>query len=347
MEINLYDLVRENVLKLKPYSSARDEHTDVADIYLDANENPFNWAYNRYPDPYQRTLKNAISQWKKVKAEHIFLGNGSDEIIDLMIRAFCEPQINSIVTIHPSYGMYTVSADINDVEVRYFPLDANFTFETDTLIRYLKPEDKILFLCSPNNPSGNCIDPAIILQICKSFQGLVVVDEAYIDFADTESMLSYVDKIPNLIVMQTLSKAIGGAGIRLGMAFMDPFIVGVLNKIKPPYNINSATQNIALERISDQTLIDAQIKNIKHGRSTLNTCLESLSFVQKVFPSEANFILAKVDDADDLYDFLIHQSIVVRNRNKQYRCEGCLRFTIGTPAEMDSLIKALHAYQKP
>ncbi len=345
MDINLSDLVRENVLRLKPYSSARDEHTDVADIYLDANENPFNWAYNRYPDPYQRTLKNAISQWKKVKADHIFIGNGSDEIIDLLIRAFCEPYKDQIVTIHPSYGMYTVSADINNVNVRYFPLDENFTFDSEKLVKYLQPNDKILFLCSPNNPSGNCIDPAIILHICKSFRGLVVVDEAYIDFAATESMLNYIYRIPNLIVMQTLSKAIGAAGIRLGMAFMDPYIVGILNKIKPPYNINSATQNIALERISDLKVIDTQIKQIIQGRTKMNDCLESLPFVQKVFPSEANFILVKVDDPDDLYKYLLTKGIVVRNRNKQYRCEGCLRLTIGTTDEMESLTKALFSYQ--
>jgi len=345
MDINLSDLVRENVLRLKPYSSARDEHTDVADIYLDANENPFNWAYNRYPDPYQRTLKNAISQWKKVKADHIFIGNGSDEIIDLLIRAFCEPYKDQIVTIHPSYGMYTVSADINNVNVRYFPLDENFTFDSEKLVKYLQPHDKILFLCSPNNPSGNCIDPAIILHICKSFRGLVVVDEAYIDFAATESMLNYIYRIPNLIVMQTLSKAIGAAGIRLGMAFMDPYIVGILNKIKPPYNINSATQNIALERISDLKVIDTQIKQIIQGRTKMNDCLVSLPFVQKVFPSEANFILVKVDDPDDLYKYLLTRGIVVRNRNKQYRCEGCLRLTVGTTDEMESLAKALFSYQ--
>lgn len=345
MDINLSDLVRENVLRLKPYSSARDEHTDVADIYLDANENPFNWAYNRYPDPYQRTLKNAISQWKKVKADHIFIGHGSDEIIDLLIRAFCEPYKDQIVTIHPSYGMYTVSADINNVNVRYFPLDENFTFDSEKLVKYLQPNDKILFLCSPNNPSGNCIDPAIILHICKSFRGLVVVDEAYIDFAATESMLNYIYRIPNLIVMQTLSKAIGAAGIRLGMAFMDPYIVGILNKIKPPYNINSATQNIALERISDLKAIDAQIKQIIQGRTKMNDYLQSLPFVRKVFPSEANFILVKVDDPDDLYKYLLTRGIVVRNRNKQYRCEGCLRLTIGTTDEMESLAKALFSYQ--
>lgn len=345
MDINLSDLVRENVLRLKPYSSARDEHTDVADIYLDANENPFNWAYNRYPDPYQRTLKNVISQWKKVKADYIFIGHGSDEIIDLLIRAFCEPYKDQIVTIHPSYGMYTVSADINNVNVRYFPLDENFTFDSEKLVKYLQPNDKILFFCSPNNPSGNCIDPAIILQICKSFRGLVVVDEAYIDFAATESMLNYIYRIPNLIVMQTLSKAIGAAGIRLGMAFMDPYIVGILNKIKPPYNINSATQKIALERISDLKAIDAQIKQIIQGRTKMNDYLLSLPFVRKVFPSEANFILVKVDDPDDLYKYLLTRGIVVRNRNKQYRCEGCLRLTIGTPEEMESLAKALFNYQ--
>jgi len=344
MDIILSDLVRENVLRLKPYSSARDEHTDMADIHLDANENPFNWAYNRYPDPYQRALKEAISEWKGIKAGNIFIGNGSDEIIDLLIRAFCEPKKDQIVTIHPSYGMYTVSADINSINVRYYRLDENFTFESEELIEYLKPEDKILFLCSPNNPSGNCFEPSAISKICNSFGGLVVVDEAYIDFADTESMLKYLDKIPNLIVMQTLSKAIGAAGIRLGMAFMDPYIVGILNKIKPPYNINSATQKIALERISEQKTIEVQIKQIIDGRSKMNDCLKSLLFVRKVFPSEANFILVKVDDPDDLYSYLLTRGIVVRNRSKQFRCEGCLRLTIGTPEEIDTLTVALNSY---
>jgi len=248
---SVLNLVRPNVAALTPYSSARDEFTSEAKIFLDANENPYNWAYNRYPDPYQSRLKEVIGEWRGIDTRHIFIGNGSDEIIDLLIRAFCEPKVDSILTVRPSYGMYKVSADINDVQIKYHDLDGKFGLNMDSYLESIDTQTKILFLCSPNNPSGNCISIENLSYICQSFYGLVVVDEAYIDFASTPSMLEKIKEFPNLIILQTLSKAMGAAGIRLGMAFMHPDIVTILNKIKPPYNVNSATQEIAINIISD------------------------------------------------------------------------------------------------
>lgn len=345
MKVIFKNLVRKNVLALAPYSSARDEFTEVADVYIDANENPYNWDYNRYPDPYQQTLKNAISEWKNVPAENLFLGNGSDEIIDLLIRGFCEPQIDQILTFNPSYGMYNVSADINHVAVRTFPLDENFEFDRDEFIRKIEPNDKLIFICSPNNPSGNTYSNEDIISICNRFSGLVVVDEAYIDFADTRSMVSYIRQIPNLVVMQTLSKAMGAAGIRLGIGFMDIELVTILNKIKPPYNINEASQKIALSIVKNRKEKMAQVSEILNERAKVTDQISHYKFVKKVFPTEANFVLVRVDDADHLYRYLLSKGIVARNRNKQFRCEGCIRFTIGTPSENQVLMNALNEYQ--
>jgi len=342
----LKNIVRKNVLELSPYSSARDEFTEVADIYIDANENPYNWDYNRYPDPYQNELKKAISKWKEVDVKQLFLGNGSDEIIDLLIRAFCEPKVDSIFTLNPSYGMYKVSADINNVEVRSFPLDEDFEFDTSAFLSAIRPSDKLIFICSPNNPSGNAYQNDQILSICQHFQGLVVVDEAYIDFAETQSMANYIPKVSNLVVMQTLSKAMGAAGIRLGIGIMDPEIVSILNKIKPPYNINEASQKIALSIVKNREEKFRQVNQILSERSRICTLLPKFSFVKKVFPTQANFILVRVDDADDLYHFLLKKGIVARNRNKQFRCKGCIRFTIGTPDENIKLVEALNEYEK-
>lgn len=341
---NISALVRQNVLDLKPYSSARDEYTSVAEVYIDANENPYNWEYNRYPDPYQKQLKESISSWKGVPTDHIFIGNGSDEVIDLLIRAFCEPGVDQVVALNPSYGMYTVSAGINNVGIRYFPLDADFNFDPYSLLNFLTDRDKILFLCSPNNPSGNCIPSSDIIQLCSIFNGLVVVDEAYIDFANSESLISQIKGHSNLVIIQTLSKAMGAAGIRLGMGFADPYIVGILNKIKPPYNVNSATQKIALDRVNNRKESILQIDEIKNEKKLFLETLTSYDFVLKIFSSEANFVLVRVKDADELYHFLSSNGIVVRNRNKQFRCEGCLRFTIGTPAEMVILNDRLLQY---
>ena len=340
----LESLVRKNVLALQPYSSARDEFTSEAEIYLDANENPFNWQYNRYPDPYQKVLKNVISSWKNIAVDQIFLGNGSDEIIDLLIRAFCQPGLDKVVSLHPSYGMYKVSADINQVDIEYFPLDHNFQLDVDGLIKFVQRGVKIVFICSPNNPSGNLFDHEVIEKICHSFDGLVVVDEAYIDFASGQSMTKILHRFPNLVVLQTLSKAMGAAGIRLGMGFMDPFCVKILNKIKPPYNINSATQRIAYDLITNREEKLRQLSQILEEKALLYKSLGTLPFVQQIFPSEANFILARVKDADHLYHYLLEKGIVVRNRNKQFRCEECIRFTIGTPDENALLVKALNDY---
>ena len=345
MKEKLKNLVRKNVLALAPYSSARDEFTEVAEVYIDANENPYNWDYNRYPDPYQSNLKSAISEWKNVPAENWFLGNGSDEIIDLLIRGFCEPQKESILTLSPSYGMYKVSADINNVEVRTFPLDEDFGFDTETLINQFVPSDKLLFICSPNNPSGNTYTNDTILKLCRSFAGLVVVDEAYIDFADTQSMASFVQTTPNLAVLPTLSKAMGAAGIRLGIGIMDQDLITILNKIKPPYNINEASQKIALSIVKNRIEKLKQVSEILDERSKLISKISAYQFVKKVFPTEANFVLVKVDNADHLYNYLLSKGIVARNRTRQFRCEGCIRFTIGTPVENQILLKALDEFK--
>jgi len=343
---SVLNLVRPNVAALTPYSSARDEFTSKAKIFLDANENPYNWAFNRYPDPYQTKLKQAISSWRGIETQHIFIGNGSDEIIDLLIRAFCEPKVDSIITVRPSYGMYKVSADINEVNIKYHDLDEKFGLDFDSLLGCIDNETKILFLCSPNNPSGNCISIENLSHICRSFNGLVVVDEAYIDFASTPSMVTKLKEFPNIIILQTLSKAMGAAGIRLGLAFMHTEIVSILNKIKPPYNVNSATQEIAIDLISDRENIDGQIQQIIAERDALFQFLKTLIFVEDVFPSEANFILVKVKDVFKLYDFLLSKGIVARNRDKEFRCEGCIRFTIGTPEENEQLKQSLLLFQQ-
>lgn len=343
---SVLNLVRPNVAALTPYSSARDEFTSDAKIFLDANENPYNWAYNRYPDPYQKKLKEMIGEWRSINPSHIFIGNGSDEIIDLLIRAFCEPRVDNILTARPSYGMYKVSADINNVQIKYHDLNEKFELDMDSLLACVDIQTKILFLCSPNNPSGNCISIENLSHICQSFNGLVVVDEAYIDFASTPSMLEQLKEFPNLIVLQTLSKAMGAAGIRLGMAFMHPEIVTILNKIKPPYNVNSATQEIAIDIISDRENMVNQINQIKTERATLNQFLRTMTFVEEVFPSEANFILVRVKNVFRLYDFLLSQGIVARNRDKEFRCKGCIRFTIGTPEENEQLKQSLILFKE-
>lgn len=342
---SLLSLVRKNVQQLNPYSSARDEFTDEAEIFLDANENPYNWEYNRYPDPYQNQLKEEIAKWRNVKKESIFIGNGSDEIIDLLIRAFCEPDTDSIISLNPSYGMYKVSAAINNVEVRYFDLDENFKINITSILNYFEKPDKILFLCSPNNPSGNCIAPEDVVLMCKTFHGLVVLDEAYIDFSNTKSLVEMVGLIPNLIVLQTMSKALGAAGIRLGMAFMAPEIVQILNKIKPPYNVNGATQQIAVSILTENEKSNRQISQIISERTKLNEHLKQLNFVVTVYPSEANFILVEVKDADALYKYLLKNGIVVRRRDKEFRCQNCIRITIGTSLENDILIQKLSNFQ--
>lgn len=338
---DLQSLVRKNILNLKPYSCARDEFKGEASAFLDANENPFNNPYNRYPDPLQWKLKESISIKKKVPPTHIFLGNGSDEAIDLLFRVFCEPAVDNVVAIAPTYGMYQVSADINHVEYRKVPLNEDFTFNADRLLDAVDANTKIVFLCSPNNPSGNLLNRNEINKVLDHFGGIVVIDEAYIDFSPEESWLEKLPEYQNMVVLQTFSKAWGLAGVRLGIAFADPQIILYFNKVKYPYNINILTQQLVLEHLQFESRKKAWVELLLKERERMSLLLNHFPFVKKVYPSDANFLLVKVDDAYSVYNYLIDQSIIVRNRNNVLLCEGCLRITIGTADENDLLLKAL------
>jgi histidinol-phosphate aminotransferase len=328
---------------MKPYSSARDEYKDLEAnmVFLDANENPFNSAVNRYPDPQQTALKTLISNQKNVPTNQVLLGNGSDEVLDLIFRAFCEPNQDSILSLPPTYGMYNVLANLNAIENIQVPLASNFELEVDKILANVKTNTKLLFICSPNNPSGNTVDCAAIEQLLSAFNGLVVIDEAYIDFTDETSWTERINSYPNLIVTQTLSKAYGLAGIRLGICYASQEIIAILNKIKPPYNINTLTQDAALKALENKNKVADQIKTILQERNRLAMALETYSFVKKIYPSEANFILIKVDDANKRYDELIKKGIVVRNRSSQLHCENCLRISVGTPSENTQLLTKL------
>lgn len=341
--MNLNKLLRKNILQMKPYSSARDEYKDLEAnmVFLDANENPFNSAVNRYPDPQQTALKTLISNQKNVPTNQILLGNGSDEVLDLIFRAFCEPNQDSILSLPPTYGMYNVLANLNAIENIQVPLASNFELEVDKILANVKTNTKLLFICSPNNPSGNTVDCAAIEQLLSAFNGLVVIDEAYIDFTDETSWTKRINSYPNLIVTQTLSKAYGLAGIRLGICYASQEIIAILNKIKPPYNINTLTQDAALKALENKNKVADQIKTILQERNRLAKALETYSFVKKIYPSEANFILIKVDDANKRYDELIKKGIVVRNRSSQLHCENCLRISVGTPSENTQLLTKL------
>jgi histidinol-phosphate aminotransferase len=339
--MNLDKLLRNNIKALKPYSSARGEFSGEADVYLDANENPFNAPYNRYPDPLQIELKQKISGIKNISPEKIFLGNGSDEPIDIIFRAFCEPGVDNVVTIDPTYGMYQVAADINNVEVRKVKLNDNFDFKALDLLNTANLYTKAIFICSPNNPTGNLLDKTEIIKLLTEFDGLVVVDEAYIDFSPESSFLGLLDSCPNLIVLQTFSKAWGMAGIRLGMAFAQPEIIRVLNKVKYPYNINILTQQKALELIDNEGEKNEWVKIILDERARMIRKLFKLPFVLVIYPSDANFILVKMNDARGIYEYLTEQKIIVRDRSKVILCENSLRITIGSPEENKKLRKAL------
>lgn len=339
--MNIQSLIRKNISELKPYSTARDEFKGVAEVYLDANENPFPSPYHRYPDPLQWKLKEKIGNLKEVKPENIFLGNGSDEAIDLLIRAFCEPGKDSILVTEPTYGMYAVCAGVNAVQVKKATLTPGFDLSVDSLKTQLDKTVKIIFLCSPNNPSGNLLSKEKIEYLITSFNGVVVVDEAYIDFADEPGFLNKLSLYPNLVILQTLSKAWGLAGLRLGMAFASKEIIDVLNKIKYPYNINTATQQFALEKLDDGQRKNEQVKIILAERYELTMQLSPLGFVKQIYPSDANFILIKMNQAKAVYDYLINQRIIVRDRSSVTLCEDCLRITIGTPEENTKLINAL------
>lgn len=334
-------LIRPNILKIVPYSSARSEFKEKSEIFLDANENPYQNEFNRYPDPLQLKLKEKIADWRGVSLDHLVLGNGSDEIIDLIIRVFCKPSKDSIVTFNPSYGMYKVCADINDVKVRTFNLDEDFKFKKADLYRFFEKSDKVLFICNPNNPTGNGVKLDDIIDISKIFEGIIAIDEAYIDFSDQPSALNLLKDIPQLIVLQTLSKAVGLAGLRIGLGWMQPELTAIFNHVKPPYNISSLSQNLAINRLSDPNQISQEIKSISEQRAYLKLKLLQCEYIDKVYPSDANFLLVKCRNADRLYQYFIKNGIVVRNRSSQYGCEQCLRITVGTPEENQKLIDLL------
>jgi len=344
--MNLNNLIRKNIKAMKPYSSARDEFKDLkADmVFLDANENPFETNLNRYPDPQQTALKEVISKQKKLAINQVLLGNGSDEVLDLIFRAFCEPNQDSVLTLPPTYGMYSVLAQLNSIENIEVSLTSDFKIDVDQVLKQLKPSTKLLFICSPNNPSGNVMDVNEVTKLLKAFNGLVVIDEAYIDFTEVESWTQRLNQFPNLIVTQTLSKAYGLAGIRLGTCYASKEIIAVLNKIKPPYNINTLTQQAAIDALQD-TEVSAQVFSILSEREKLSSALEACFFVEKVFPSDANFILIKVDNANKRYDELIKNGIVVRNRTTQLGCENCLRISVGTPVENTQLLTLLNTFK--
>jgi histidinol-phosphate aminotransferase len=345
MSFDLNSLLRSHIAKLQPYTSARDEYTGKEGVFLDANENPFgsitSQDFNRYPDPYQSALKEEIAKIKQVQPAQIFLGNGSDEAIDLLYRAFCNPGKDNVILLPPTYGMYEVSANINDVEIRKVSLTEDFQLQPEKILAAADDHSKILFICSPNNPSANKVKREDVLFLLKTFKGLVVVDEAYIDFSDEPSFTTELDNFPNLLVMQTFSKAWGLAALRLGMAFASTEIIRILNKIKPPYNISGLTQDTVLAAITDKAKVDYMIREILSEREFLRSELEKLPFVKKIHPSHANFLLVKVPNANQVYDDLIEKKVIVRNRAKVLLCEDCLRITVGTRTENKSLISAL------
>lgn len=338
---DLTTLIRPNIAALKPYSSARDEFKGSAEVYLDANENPYETGLNRYPDPLATAVKTELEQLKGVPAQQIMLGNGSDEVIDLLFRIFCEPGHDQVIILPPTYGMYQVSADINNVAVKAVPLKAGFVPDVEAILGGANERTKILWLCTPNNPSGNDFPTAAVEQLIESFPGIVVIDEAYVDFANRVSYTTYLDRFPNLVIMQTFSKAWGLAGIRLGMAFASPAIIRLLNAVKPPYNVNRLTQQAALDALRQKEKQTEEVQTILGQRALMQQHLASLPFVERVYPSSANFILAKVEDPRGTYDYLMNKGIIVRDRSRQHACEGCLRFTVGTPEENERLFRAL------
>lgn len=343
--MNLQQLVRKNVWDMKAYSSARDEFKGEASVFLDANENPLNDKYNRYPDPLQWKLKEKIAKIKGIEAEKIFLGNGSDEPIDLVIRVFCEPRIDNIVAIDPTYGMYQVCADVNDIEYRKVLLNENFDIDAQKILERIDGKTKLIFLCSPNNPTGNLLSKKEIEKILNAFAGIVIIDEAYIDFASEATWLNDLDKYPNMVVLQTFSKAWGLAAVRLGMAFASAEIIRLFNKVKYPYNVNILTQNFVNEELEKTELRKQWIDILLKGRDYLERELIRLPFVEKIYPTDANFLLIKVGDANGIYKKLADKGVIVRNRNSVSLCAGCLRITVGTDDENKTLIETLNSLE--
>jgi histidinol-phosphate aminotransferase len=346
--MNIQDLIRPTIKALKPYSSARDEFQGVTDdmVFLDANENPFENGVNRYPDPQQGKLKALLSEIKGISTKNILLGNGSDEVLDLIYRAFCEPNQDNVIILPPTYGMYEVLANLNAIAIKKVNLDDNFQPKVDDILSHVDRNSKLLFICSPNNPSGNSFKQEAIETLVANFKGIVVIDEAYIDFSNETSWIHRLHEFPNLIVTQTLSKAFAMAGIRLGICYASTEIISVLNTIKPPYNINELTQKKAIELLNIKDLATNQITEILKERSALISELKSVSYISKIYPSDANFVLVKVDDANKRYNQLIEKGIVIRNRTSQPGCENTLRLTVGTSKENEILIKALLSISK-
>ena len=343
-KFNINNLIRENIKSLKGYSSARDEYKDLTTtemVFLDANENPFENGVNRYPDPQQNSVKELLSVIKKINKENILLGNGSDEVLDLIFRAFCEPNKDNVITLPPTYGMYSVLANINAIENKEVLLTATYQPEVAQILKAVNQNTKILFLCSPNNPSGNSFTNQIVEELLVKFKGLVVIDEAYIDFSEENSWLERLAQFPNLVITQTLSKAYGLAGIRLGLCYASKEIIKVLNSIKPPYNVNELTQQKAIDRLGNMEAVEKEVAEIISQRDLLIKDLKKISFVKVIYPTDCNFVLVKVDDANNRYDQLIKKGIVIRNRTTQPLCENCLRLTIGTMSENKKLIRAL------
>ena len=342
---SLEELTRANIWSLAPYSSARNEYAGrEARVFLDANENPYNQPFNRYPDPLQLELKAAISKVKGVPAENIFLGNGSDEAIDLPYRCFCEPGVDNVVAIEPTYGMYKVCADINAVEYRPVLLDENYQIAAEQLLAATDAHTKIIWLCTPNNPTGNCLKREEVIKVIEGFEGLVIVDEAYSDFSSQKALRSELSKYPNLIVLNTMSKAWGCAAIRLGMAFASKEIIHIFNKVKYPYNVNLLTQQQALEALKDPFEVDNWVKILLQERARMMDAFSMLPICEKVYPTDANFFLAKMTDATKIYNYLVDKGIIVRNRHRVQLCQNCLRITIGTKTENSELIASLRQY---
>lgn len=342
--MKLTDLVRPNILTLKPYSSARDEFHGEASVFLDANENPLNNPYNRYPDPLQRALKQRVAAIKGVSADQLFFGNGSDEPIDLVFRIFCNPGVDNVVAIDPTYGMYKVCADINDVTYKTVHLNPDFSLDASRLLAATDEQTKVIFLCSPNNPTGNDLDTQAVKQVLDTFGGITVIDEAYVDFADRPSYLKVLDQYPNLIVLQTFSKAWGMASVRLGMAFANPAIIRFFNTVKYPYNINLLTQRFVSEALEQSNQTHQWVAMLVAERAVIAKELARLPLIKQIYPSDANFVLVKVDDPNAVYAYLVDKGIVVRNRHTVTLCQGCLRITVGTPEENKQLLDALAAY---
>jgi len=347
---DLNKILRPHILTLAPYSSARDEYTGHVGVFLDANENPYGSVteenFNRYPDPHQYEIKRKLAPIKNINTERIFLGNGSDEPIDLLVRATCVPGKDHVIIMPPTYGMYEVSASIHDVKIDKVPLTADYQINVAEVLKAITPDTKLIWICSPNNPTGNVMHESDIETILDNFNGLVVVDEAYIDFTETPSWLNRLENYPNLVVLQTFSKAWGLAGLRTGMCFASEDLIRILNKIKPPYNISQPAQQALLKGLDGADKMKSMVEEILKEKGFLRTMLENLSLVNKIFPSDANFLLVKFDDAKSVMDFLLEETIIVRDRSRVHLCEGCLRITIGTHEENELLVESLKKYQQ-